>query len=76
MADQPTSRLLRIAQMDLEDLQQYGRKAVSSLVSGEERAAAQTALAVLNQALAAAGGLDGTSTEGAGLPLPEKLHSA
>ena len=75
-ADQPTSRLLRIAQMDLEDLQQYGRKAVSSLVSGEERAAAQTALAVLNQALAAAGGLDGTSTEGTGLPLPEKLHSA
>ena len=76
LADQPTSRLLRIAQMDLEDLQQYGRKAVSSLVSGEERAAAQTALAVLNQALAAAGGLDGTSTEGTGLPLPEKLHSA
>ena len=74
LADQPTSRLLRIAQMDLEDLQQYGRKAVSSLVSGEERAAAQTALAVLNQALA--GGLDGTSTEGTGLPLPEKLHSA
>lgn len=76
LADQPTSRLLRIAQMDLEDLQQYGRKAVSSLVSGEERAAVQTALAVLNQALAAAGGLDGTSTEGTGLPLPEKLHSA
>ena len=76
LADQPTSRLLRIAQMDLEDLQQYGRKAVSSLVSGEERAAAQTALAVLNQALAAAGGLDGTATEGTGLPLPEKLHSA
>ena len=76
LADQPTIRLLRIAQMDLEDLQQYGRKAVSSLVSGEERAAAQTALAVLNQALAAAGGLDGTSTEGTGLPLPEKLHSA
>ncbi len=76
LADQPTSRLLRIAQMDLEDLQQYGRKAVSSLVSGEERAAAQTALAVLNQALAAAGGLDGTSTEATGLPLPEKLHSA
>jgi len=76
LADQPTIRLLRIARMDLEDLQQYGRKAVSSLVSGEERAAAQTALAVLNQALAAAGGLDGTSTEGTGLPLPEKLHSA
>jgi hypothetical protein len=76
LADQPTIRLLRSARMDLEDLQQYGRKAVSSLVSGEERAAAQTALAVLNQALAAAGGLDGTSTEGTGLPLPEKLHSA
>ncbi len=76
LADQPTIRLLRIARMDLEDLQQYGRKAVSSLVSGEERAAAQTALAVLSQALAAAGGLDGTSTEGTGFPLPAKLHSA
>ena len=76
LADQPTIRLLRIARMDLDDLQQYGRKAVSSLVSGEERAAAQTALTVLSQALAAAGGLDGTSTEGTGLPLPAKLHSA
>jgi len=60
LADQPTVRLLRIAQLDLDALHQYGRKAISSLVSGDDRAAAQPALSLLRQAIAAAGGLDGT----------------
>jgi hypothetical protein len=86
LADQPTVRLLRIARMDLEDLHRYGRQAVSCLVTGEVRAAAQPGLVVLRQAFAAAGGLDGcdstptpaTATPpGTGRPrLPEPLHSA
>ena len=76
LADQPTVRLLRMARLDLEDLHRYGRKAVSSLVSGEARAAAQPALEVLNQALAAAGGLDGGTAEASRPALPPPLHSA
>jgi hypothetical protein len=75
LADQPTVRLLRIAQLDLEALHQYGRKAISSLVSGDDRAAAQPALSLLRQAIAAASGLDGTSTAGADAALPARLHS-
>jgi len=76
LADQPTVRLLRIAQLDLEALHQYGRKAISSLVSGDDRAAVQPALSLLRQAIAAASGLDGTSTAGADAALPARLHSA
>ena len=76
LADQPTVRLMRIAQLDLEALHHYGRNAISSLVSGDQRAAAQPALSLLRQAIAAASGLDGTSTAGADMPLPARLHSA
>ena len=76
LADQPTVRLLRIARMDLEGLHHYGRKAVSCLVSGDERHAAQPALSVLGRALEAAGGMDGTLTPGGPSELPERLHSA
>jgi hypothetical protein len=76
LADQPTVRLLRIARMDLDALHQYGRKAISSLVAGEERSAAQPALALLGRALAAAGGMDGTRTSGEIPDLPDRLHSA
>lgn len=83
LADQPTVRLLRIARMDLEDLQRYGRKAISCLVEGEARAAAQPGLEVLLQALSSAGGLDGcnpasTEKEAVTSPtrLPERLHSS
>lgn len=79
LADQPTVRMLRIALLDLDDLRHYGRKAVSCLVSGDERTASQAGLEVLRRALEAAGGLDGRAPAGAdGAPttLPERLHSA
>ncbi|MBN8246349.1 MAG: hypothetical protein J0L84_02775 [Verrucomicrobia bacterium] len=73
LADQPTRRVLRWTLLDLDDLLDYGRKAISALVSASEREAALPALAVIRQAIAAAGGLDGTAAEG---PVPPRLHSA
>lgn len=79
LADQPTVRLLRIALLDLDDLQRYGRHAVSCLVAGPDRAAAQAGLETVRQAITAAGGLDGCERGGGSSDpsdLPARLHSA
>ena len=72
LADQPTRRLLRWALLELEDLAAYGRRAISALVSPAEREACLPALACIREALASAGGLDGT---GAGATVPGRLRS-
>jgi len=79
LADQPTVRLLRIALLDLDDLQRYGGHAVSCLVAGPDRAAAQAGLETVRQAITAAGGLDGCERGGGSSDpsdLPARLHSA
>lgn len=72
LADQPTRRLLRFLLLELGDLLDYGRQAIAALVSAEQRLAASPALAAIRSALAAAGGMDGTGTEG--IP-PARLRS-
>ncbi len=73
LADQPTRRTLRFALLELDDLLDYGRRAISSLVSASGRAEAASGLAVLTKALGAAGGMDGKSKPTG--PIPERRHS-
>jgi len=60
LADHPTVRLCRIALMDVEEMLPFGRQTVAALVdrAGRERLAPW--LLLLEDCLAAAGGLDGT----------------
>jgi hypothetical protein len=68
LADMPSIRLCRIALMDLEDIAKYGRQAIASLVTPEQRQASAQWLALLDVCLAAAGGLDGSSKASEGEP--------
>jgi hypothetical protein len=60
--------------LDVEEILEYGRKAIQALVSPADRVAAQPTLEILRQALRAAGSLDGTQPESG--PVPPALHSA
>ena len=65
LADQPSRRLCRLAALEIEEIAAYGRSAVQALAGAGERAAAQPFLARLRDALAAAGGVDGSEPESA-----------
>ncbi|HTI70374.1 MAG TPA: hypothetical protein VMF06_10425 [Candidatus Limnocylindria bacterium] len=71
LADQPTRRLLKTCQGELEEMVDYGQKAISSLVEPSHREAFAPARARLNQCLAAMGGFDGTDSPTGTLPQPE-----
>ena len=73
LADQPTRRWLKFARIELAEMLDYGRKAVSALVTAEQRLAAAAGLQAVRQGLAAAGGLDGLAPEG---HLPARVRSA
>jgi len=72
LADQPTRRWLKFARIEVAEMLDYGRKAISALVSAEQRLAAAVGLEAMRSALAAAGGLDGVGPEG---PLPPRVRS-
>jgi hypothetical protein len=57
--DHPTYRICRLTLVEMEDVQEYGTKAVACLVSKEARAEQQHWLATLDRMLASAGDLDG-----------------
>ena len=71
--EHPTYRVLRHAVMELEEVQDYGEKALACLVEDEESLGVLGA--VMNEALQAAGGMDGTG-KGRCEDLPEPLYSA
>ncbi len=73
LADQPTRRLLRWALVELEDVMDYGRRAIQALVGAEGREAFVAGRSVLERALAAMGGLDGCGEKRG--ELPERLYS-
>jgi hypothetical protein len=74
LADHPSLRVCRFALLELNEMLQYGDGVVRSLISGETRAQHQAWLSRLEQALAAAGGLDGTA---ACMAEPvQRMHSA
>jgi hypothetical protein len=61
LTDAPSVRVCRFARLELADMIAFGRQGAACLVSDDDRAAMSPWLALLDDALAAAGGLDGTS---------------
>jgi hypothetical protein len=62
LADQPSVRVCRFALLELGDMLAFGARAIASLVGDACRQSVQDWLALLDDCLAAAGGLDGTAT--------------
>lgn len=58
--DHPTYRLCRLALIEMQDIDEYGRKAISVLVSDETKNTYKDWLALLDNCLQAMGDLDGT----------------
>src|SRR6266567_9026929 len=59
LVDQPSVRLCRFALVELEDMLTFGARTIAALVDRDCRQRAVTWLALLDECLAAAGGLDG-----------------
>ncbi len=64
LADQPSVRLCRFALLELEDMLNFGAQTTASLVNAPTRLSANDWLTLLDDCLAAAGGLDGTQPPG------------
>ncbi len=60
LADQPTVRLCKFALLELDEMCTYGAQAIARLVTAPARARSEPWLGLLDDCLAAAGGLDGT----------------
>src|SRR5262249_15783472 len=58
----PSVRLCRFAGLELADMIDFGQRSIACLVDDAVRALMQPWLALLDDCLAAAGGLDGTAT--------------
>ncbi len=68
LADHPSVRFCRFALMEIGDMLEYGAAAVTGLVDTTARAGMSSWLALLDDCLAAAGGLDGTQATVARIP--------
>lgn len=66
--DHPTYRICRFAAIEVEDIHAYGNDAVKAMVSDEVKAKYAPWIALLNNCLAAMGGLDGTGAQTDTLP--------
>ena len=62
LADHPTGRICRFALLDLGDIAAFGAQSISALVDAPCRQRLANWLSLLDDCLAAAGGLDGTET--------------
>jgi len=74
LADHPTVRVCRFALLELGDLLEFGARSVAALVDGPRRQRLADWLSLLDDGLAAAGGLDGTAGP-SGKTIPRR-HSA
>ena len=61
LADHPSIRVCRFALLEIDEMLRFGAGCIASLVTPEIRVAAQPWLTLLNDCLAAAGGLDGAA---------------
>src|SRR5207248_4728624 len=61
LADAPSVRVCRFARLELADMIDFGAKSIACLVDAGTRLAMQSWLDLLDDCLAAAGGLDGTA---------------
>jgi hypothetical protein len=74
LADAPSVRIAKFALIELDEMSDYGAKALAQLVNPEQRGEYAAWLELLDDCLAAAGGLDGTGAK-SGKALARK-HSA
>jgi hypothetical protein len=74
LADAPSVRLCRFARLELADMIDFGAKSIACLVEAPAREAMGPWLRLLDECLAAAGGLDGVAPP-SGQP-PTRHHSA
>jgi hypothetical protein len=74
LADAPSIRVCRFARLELADMIAFGQKSIACLVDAPARQAMQSWLTLLDECLAAAGGLDGTAAP-SGRPV-QRQHSA
>ncbi|HEU0038470.1 MAG TPA: hypothetical protein VFR76_04280, partial [Verrucomicrobiae bacterium] len=66
LADAPSIRVCRFARVEMEDMLKFGEQSVASLVDNACRERVADWLGLLDDALAAAGGLDGTGVPASG----------
>lgn len=71
LADHPSVRVLRFTRLEVDEMLAYGAQVLAQLVTDAWRKANAGWLALLDDCLAAAGGLDGT-----GVPLTEPAHAS
>ena len=74
LVDQPSVRLCRFALLELEDILTFGARTIAALVDRDCRQRAVNWLALLDECLAAAGGLDGAQK--ASGKTAQRQHSA
>lgn len=74
LTDAPSVRVCRFARLEVADMIAFGKQAIACLVDEAARAAMQPWLALLDECLAAAGGLDGTAPSSG--QEPTRQHSA
>ncbi len=74
LADHPSVRVCRFALLEVEDMLQFGAQAVTALIGEATHQRMAKWLALLDDCLAAAGGLDGTAKP-ADVPI-QRQHSA
>src|SRR6059036_1203451 len=62
LADHPSVRVCRFALLEVEDMLKFGAQSIAGLIDNPVRQRTESWLALLDDCLAAAGGLDGTQT--------------
>ncbi len=70
VADAPSKRICRFARLEIADMIAFGAQAISCLVSAADREAMAPWLRLLDDCLAAAGGMDGTAPPPVSPPVP------
>jgi len=75
LADAPSVRVCRFARIELADMIAFGTRSIACLVDDAARAAMGPWLGTLDDALAAAGGIDGTGTAEGRARTVARVHS-
>ncbi|MDX2039453.1 MAG: hypothetical protein SFX72_22610 [Isosphaeraceae bacterium] len=70
LTDAPSRRVIRFARLEVGDMIEYGRRCLDALVDSASRDASAPLLQLLDSALAAAGGLDGSAETSEQVPAP------
>jgi hypothetical protein len=76
LADAPTVRACRFARVELADMIAYGRASIAALIDDATEQALRPWRAIVEDMLAAAGGVDGTLPAPSPAPAIDRVHSA